>query len=27
VSLTDEIGMACAFVVVEGVAPKARGKR
>ena len=27
VSLTDEIGMACAFVVVEGAAPKARKKR
>ena len=27
VSLTDEIGMACAFVVVEGAAPKARRKR
>jgi holo-[acyl-carrier protein] synthase len=26
VSLTDEIGMACAFVVIEGVAPKARRK-
>src|SRR6266704_2699266 len=27
VSLTDEIGTACAFVVVEGAAPKARRKR
>ena len=27
VSLTDEIGMACAFVVVEGTAPRARRKR
>ena len=26
VSLTDEIGMACAFVVVEGAAPKSRRK-
>jgi holo-[acyl-carrier protein] synthase len=26
-SLTDEIGMACAFVVVEGPAPKRRAKR
>ena len=26
VSLTDEIGMACAFVVVEGGTPKARRK-
>jgi phosphopantetheinyl transferase (holo-ACP synthase) len=26
VSLTDEIGMACAFVLIEGVAPKARRK-
>ena len=26
VSLTDEIGMACAFVVIEGVAPKAGRK-
>jgi holo-[acyl-carrier protein] synthase len=26
VSLTDEIGMACAFVVVEGVTPRARRK-
>jgi hypothetical protein len=24
--LTDEIGMACAFVVVEGIAPKVRRK-
>ena len=27
VSLTDEIGTACAFVVVEGAAPKARRER
>ncbi len=27
VSLTDEIGMACAFVVIEGAAPKTRRKR
>jgi holo-[acyl-carrier protein] synthase len=27
VSLSDEIGMACAFVVVEGAAPKARRKK
>src|SRR5262245_34988917 len=27
VSLTDEVGMACAFVVVEGGGPKGRGKK
>jgi holo-[acyl-carrier protein] synthase len=27
VSLTDEIGMACAFVVVEGTAPKLRRRK
>jgi hypothetical protein len=25
-ALTDEIGMACAFVIVEGVPPRARRK-